>query len=365
MLFRSPDGMDELAFSGLLRHKATPMTKAKTINLRVPANAEFVIEGYVPPVERAMEGPFGDHLGHYSDAAPFPVFQVRAITHRAHPIYPATVVGKPPKEDCYMVDAIQEILLPFVKITHSGVKDLWAYSEAGFHNLLVASVRRRYDTEPIRIAMGMLGEGQVTLTKCMVLVDQDINAHDPVAVLQEIRKNFKSESDYLMISQGPLDTLDFTSGQMNVGGKMIIDATSKRPTDQAKPFTADPKNLCPQVLDWKAFEDTLLVVKVKDKGLDVVSRLAKQLEGSGIKIVVTVDQDINLNAPVEVMWAVMTRFDAVNDVVFSQMELRGSAPSYGGVMGVDATMKPGYSEVLVMDSDIVEKVNRRWNEYGL
>jgi menaquinone biosynthesis decarboxylase len=360
-----PDGMDELMFSGLLRHEATRMMDAKTINLRVPANADFIIEGVVPPFERAMEGPFGDHLGHYSEAAPFPVFHVRAITRRKNPIYPATVVGIPPQEDCYMVDAIQELLMPFIKITHSGVHDLWAYSDAGFHNLLVAAVRRRYDMEPIRIAMGMLGEGQVTLTKCMVLVDPGVDVRDPIAVLRAIRQNFMPEADYLMISQGPLDTLDFTSGKMNVGGKMIVDATSKRPPAESEPFTEDVRQLCPEALDWKVFEDALLVIKVRDKGREVVTRLVQQLENSGIKIIAAVDENTNLNDPAELMWAIMIRFDAVQDVVFSRMELRGSTPAYGGVMGVDATMKPGYSAVLEMAPDIVERVNRRWNEYGL
>jgi len=360
-----PDGMDELMFSGLLRHQATRMMDAKTINLRVPANAEFIIEGVVHPTERAMEGPFGDHLGHYSEAAEFPVFHVQALTHRRNPIYPATVVGIPPQEDCYMVDAIQEILLPFVKITHSGVHDLWAYSEAGFHNLLVAAVRRRYEMEPIRIALGMLGEGQVTLTKCMVLVDPGVNVRDPLAVLKAISRNFRSETDYLMISQGPLDTLDFTSGKMNVGGKMIVDATSKRPAPEVVPFREDVHHLCPEALDWRVLEDALLVVKVKAKGYEIVARLVRQLENSDLKLIAAVDENINLDNITELMWAIMIRFDVVQDIVFSRMELRGSAPAYGGVMGIDATMKPGYSAILEMDPDIVERVNRRWHEYGL
>ena len=358
-----PDGMDELMFSGLLRHKATRMMDAKTIGLRVPANADFILEGVVMPEERAMEGPFGDHLGHYSDAAEFPVFHVRALTRRRDPIYPATVVGKPPQEDCYMVDAIQEILHPFVKITHSGVGSLWAYSEAGFHNLLVAAVRRRYDMEPIRIAMGLLGEGQVTLTKCLVLVDLTVNVRNPIEVLRAIRDNFLPEEDYLMISHGPLDTLDFTSGKMNVGGKIIIDATSKRAIPNLKPFTEDPRQLCPEALDWRVVEDTLLAVKIGDNSHQVVSRLVQQLEHSGIRIVAAVSEDIDLADDTQLMWGIMVRFDVVRDVVFSRMEQRGGALVCSGVMGVDATMKSGYSEVLQMDPDIIAKVDSRWEEY--
>jgi len=358
-----PDGMDEVMFSGLLRHQATRMTDAKTIGLRVPANAEFVIEGIVPPHERRMEGPFGDHLGHYSDAAEFPVFHVKAITHRKNPIYPATVVGKPPQEDCYMVNAIQELLNPFVKITHSGVTDLWAYSEAGFHNLLVVSTRHRYEMEPIRVAMGLLGEGQVTLTKCLVLVDSSVNVRDPYAVLKAIRENFFAEADCLIISQGPLDTLDFTSGRMNVGGKLIIDATSKRPVQALKSFTQDVGQICPEALDFRVLEDTLLVVKVKEKGREVVQRLVRQMEHSGLKMIAALSEDIDLTDDTQLMWGLMVRFDVVKDIVFSQMETRGCTTTYGGVMGIDATMKPKYSAILEMDPAIIKKVDSRWDEY--
>lgn len=358
-----PDGMDEVMFSGLLRHQATRMTDAKTISLRVPANAEFIMEGIVPPHERRIEGPFGDHLGHYSDAAEFPVFYVKTITHRKNAIYPATVVGKPPQEDCYMVNAIQELLNPFVKITHSGVIDLWAYSDAGFHNLLVVSTRHRYEMEPIRVAMGLLGEGQVTLTKCLVLVDSSVDVRDPYAVLIAIRENFFVEADCLILSQGPLDTLDFTSGKMNVGGKLIMDATSKRPVQTIKPFTEDVQTLCPEALDFRVLEDTLLVVKVKDKGREIVQRLVRLLEHSGLKMIAAVSDDIDLSDDTQLMWGLMVRFDVVKDIVFSQMETRGCTTTYGGVMGIDATMKPKYSDILEMDPAIVKKVDNRWEEY--
>jgi 4-hydroxy-3-polyprenylbenzoate decarboxylase len=139
-----PEGFDEVMFASFLRGDRIPMTRGKNIGIQVPANAEFILEGVVPPNERRMEGPFGDHFGHYSNAAPFPVFHLRTITHRTKPIYPATVVGIPPMEDKYLGDATQQILGPLVKLIHKEVHDLWAYYEAGFHNLLVVSVEERY-----------------------------------------------------------------------------------------------------------------------------------------------------------------------------------------------------------------------------
>ena len=135
-----PEGIDELAFAGFLRGRPTRMARARSLRMLVPADAEFVIEGVVPPGERRTEGPFGDHFGHYSHAAPFPVFHVRNVTHRRQPVFQASVVGKPPQEDKYMGEAVQDMFTGVLKVIHPEIVDLWAYFEAGFHNLLVVSV---------------------------------------------------------------------------------------------------------------------------------------------------------------------------------------------------------------------------------
>ena len=196
--------------------------------MQVPANAEFILEGVVPPTERRMEGPFGDHFGHYSNAALFPVFHLRTITHRTNPIYPATVVGIPPMEDKFLGDATQQILGPLVKLLHKEVRDVWAYYEAGFHNLLVVSVEERYKKEAMKAALGLLGTGQLALTKCLVLVSQDINPRDWLMVVREIHDSFDPHFDFVLLPKVPLDTLDFTSYKMELGSKMIIDATRKQ-----------------------------------------------------------------------------------------------------------------------------------------
>ncbi len=221
-----PEGMDEVAFSGLLRRMPCRMTKCKTIDMEVPANAEFVLEGVVPPGERRMEGPFGDHFGHYSHAAPFPVFHVRKMTRRKNPIYMSATVGKPPQEDKHIGNAVQETVGPLIKLIHPEVNDLWAYYETGFHNLLVVSMDRRYFKESVRTALGLMGTGQLALTKCCVLVNGDVDVKDFSAVLGEIRENFDPAHDFLLMPKVPQDTLDFTSYSMNLGSKMILDATS-------------------------------------------------------------------------------------------------------------------------------------------
>ncbi len=168
-----PEGIDELAFAGFLRGAPTRLSKARTLSMMVPADAEFVIEGVVPAGERRLEGPFGDHFGHYSHAAHFPVFHVKDVTHRERPVFQASVVGKPPQEDLWMGEAVQEMFTGVLKVIHPEIVDLWAYFEAGFHNLLVVSVENRFAREARKTALGLLGTGQLSLTKCVVLVDPD------------------------------------------------------------------------------------------------------------------------------------------------------------------------------------------------
>src|SRR5213076_3290779 len=152
-----PEGIDELAFAGFLRGAPTRLARGRALSMSVPADAEFVLEGVVQPGERRPEGPFGDHFGHYSHAAPFPVFHLQAITHRPRPIYQASVVGKPPQEDKFMGEAVQEFFTGVLRVLHPEVRALWAYFEAGFHNLLAVSVGNRFAKEGMKTALGLMG----------------------------------------------------------------------------------------------------------------------------------------------------------------------------------------------------------------
>jgi len=366
-----PEGMDEIAFSGFLRGAPMSLTKAKSIPLHVPAQAEFILEGEVPAKERVIEGPFGDHFGHYSHASPFPVFQVRKVTRRKNPYYLATVVGKPPQEDRYLGDAMQEVLSPLIRMMRPEVSDLWAYYEAGFHNLLVVSVHQRYGKEAIKTALGLLGEGQLSLTKCLVLVDSTVNVRDFHAVLQALHTNFDVAEDVLILPGTPLDTLDFTSGTLNLGSKLILDATRKPNTRPAKKSSLDTaafetlKRKYTRITGWHLWDDSLLVVQAREDGRRLIESLVQDPMLEGVKIIAAVSPDVDLEDRVSMIWGLFTRFDAVRDIVFTNMKLVGPAVQYGGRLGIDATWKPHYPEPLEMPEELREKVTARWSEYGI
>lgn len=361
-----PEGFDEAAFAGFLRNARTPMTKAKTLDMQVPARAEFVLEGVVPPNVRRVEGPFGDHFGHYSEEAEFPVFQVKAITRRRNPVYPATVVGKPPQEDKFIGDATQEVLKPLSKLVHPELTDLWAYFEAGFHNLLVVSAETRYEREPIKTALGLMGTGQLALTKVIVLVDPDVNVRDFTRVVQAIRRNFDVQRDVQVIARAPVDTLDFTGGATTPtgGGKLIIDATGRGPASEtAVPLPGDLSAIAPGVIRSRFIEQTLLVVQVENEPRRALEALVGSPLLSRVKMIAVVSPDIDLESDTSLLWGIFTRFDPAQDIVFTNAELRGPVPAYSGVMGIDASLKAEYPRPLEMDPDVIQKVDRRWREY--
>ncbi|GJQ24201.1 menaquinone biosynthesis decarboxylase [Candidatus Brocadia sapporoensis] len=365
-----PEGIDEVMFSGFLRGKRTRMAKGKTISMLVPADAEFILEGTVHLSELRMEGPFGDHFGHYSNAAEFPVFHINVITHRRNPIYPATVVGRPPMEDKYLGNATQQILGPLIRLIHPEIHDLWAYYEAGFHNLLVVSVEERYRKEAMKTALSVMGEGQLSLTKCIITVSEDVNPRDFHAVLKAIRENFDPAYDFIMIPKVPLDTLDFTSYKMNLGSKMIIDATRDESRNaiqkdglRLSDFERLMKIIDTRIMDWKILDETLLVVTVPDNGKEIVAKLTKSPEIIGPKIIAAVSPDVNIHDLEQTIWGIFTRFDAERDIVFTQEKLVGVSPIFRGKMGIDATWKTGYPLPLVMPDEIIDKVNKRWDTY--
>ncbi|MCC7142136.1 MAG: UbiD family decarboxylase, partial [Candidatus Eisenbacteria bacterium] len=203
-----PEDIDEFAFAAYLRGDTLPVARAVSVPHLVPASAEFVLEGEVPPRERRMEGPFGDHFGHYSHASEFPVFHLKKITRRRDAIYPASVVGQPPQEDRWIGDALQELMAPLAGMIHPEVKDLWAFFEAGFHNLLSIRVHERYEKEAMKAAFGLLGTGQVSLSKAVVTVGPDVDARSASGVFAAIGRHFQPEHDFTLLPGTALDTLD-------------------------------------------------------------------------------------------------------------------------------------------------------------
>ncbi len=364
-----PENIDEAMFAGFLRGKRTEFTRGSSVGIDVPAHAEFVLEGIVHPGERRLEGPFGDHFGHYSHAAEFPVFHLTALTRRRDAMYPATVVGIPPMEDKFLGDATQMILGPLVRLIHAEITDMWAYYEAGFHNLLVVAVDERYAKEAMKTALGLMGMSQLALTKCIVLVSEGVNVRNFEDVMHAVRDHFDPHRDFVLIPKVPLDTLDFTSTTMNLGSKMIIDATRTTTTDgPGAPGRTVPdrdtiralRDLDADIVDALLVHDALLLVKVRGGGRRIVEKLVAHPPLSGVPVVAAVSEDVDLHDRESAIWGVFTRFDCERDVIFTRQELIGISPIYHGILGIDATWKPGYPEALTMTEEVVRRVDERW-----
>ncbi|HEY7471974.1 MAG TPA: UbiD family decarboxylase [Gemmatimonadota bacterium] len=384
-----PEGVDELAFAGFLRGAPSELGRCGSIQATAPASAEFVLEGVVPPGERRLEGPFGDHFGHYSHAAPFPVFHVREIARRARPVYPAAVVGVPPQEDAAMGEAVAGVVGPLIRLVQPEVRALHAWYETGFHNLLVVAVRQRYRKEGVKAALSLCGQGQLALTKVAIVVDEDVGPEDWDAVLEAMRRHWTAADDALLIPGVPQDTLDFTSFTMNLGSKLILDCTAPAggisgderaapeagavgldalPGGAGAPFR-DPREIDARIVDWRGYGDVLLVARLRERdgrtGRAVAEALAAAAELGRYKWAAVVSDDVPLDDRTLLLWGIFTRFDAARDVVFSRARLDGSWPRYAGRMAVDATWKPGYPDPIVMDPEVVHRVDARWGEYGL
>jgi len=223
-----PPDLDEMMISGFLRQSPVEMVKCKTCDLEVPANSEIVLEGYVELGELRTEGPFGDHTGFYSLTDEYPVFHVTCVTHRADPIYVTTVVGPPPMEDYYMGKAIERIFLPLMRLQLPEVRDIAMPPEGVFHNLILVSIRKSYPGHARKVMHSIWGTGQAMFSKCIVVVDEDVNVQNYSEVAWKALNNIDPERDIQFVL-GPVDSLDHASRLANYGSKMGIDATKKWP----------------------------------------------------------------------------------------------------------------------------------------
>jgi 4-hydroxy-3-polyprenylbenzoate decarboxylase len=221
-----PDDLDEMIFASFIREKPIELVKCVSVDLEVPAMAEIVLEGYVDPSERRIEGPFGDHTGFYTLEEPYPVFHVTTVTHRRNPIYQTTIVGKPPMEDCYMGWAITRITLPVLKRQFPEIVDMCLPFEGVFHNLMLISIRKQYPGHARKIMNAIWGLGQAMFTKCIVVVDEDVDVQNYGEVVWKALNNIDPERD-IQFMLGPVDVLDHAARQIGFGSKMGIDGTRK------------------------------------------------------------------------------------------------------------------------------------------
>lgn len=225
-----PPDIDELIFAGFLRKKPVDLVRCRTIDMEVPADAEIVLEGYVDLAESRREGPFGDHTGYYSLPGDYPVFHIKCITRRKDAVYPTTIVGQPPQEDCYLALATERIFLPLLKFQLPEIVDMHLPMEGVFHNCVLVSIKKSFPGHARKIMNSLWGMGQMMFAKYIVVVDESVNVQNVSEVMWKVFNNADPRRD-TMIVEGPLDVLDHSAPLPLFGSKMGIDATRKWPEE--------------------------------------------------------------------------------------------------------------------------------------
>jgi 4-hydroxy-3-polyprenylbenzoate decarboxylase len=225
-----PQGIDEMLFAGFLRKEPVELVKCETVDIEVPAHAEIILEGYVSEGETRLEGPFGDHTGYYSLADQYPVFHLTCVTRRKNPVYPATIVGRPPMEDAFIGKATERIFLPLMRLQLPEVIDMNMPPEGVFHNCVIVSIKKRYPGQAKKVMSALWGMGLMMLAKLIIVVDESVDVQDVSEVMWRVFNNIDARRDVMLV-EGPLDALDHSSPMPHLGTKMGIDATRKWPSE--------------------------------------------------------------------------------------------------------------------------------------
>ena len=365
-----PEGVDERILAAWIMGRGLDVIARKETGHNIPAAAEFVLEGTVSPADVRTEGPFGDHLGHYSHSAEFPVFRVDRVLARKDAIFPATVVGKPPQEDYYIGSALQEMALPLLRLTHPGVNDLWAYPETGFHPLAVAAVCQRYPREALKHAMGLLGFGQLSLTKVLIVVDRDVPVRDFAAVSRAMWEHLDPGEGLHLIAPTAQDTLDFTGPAMNTGSRLVVLAVRgdgaplrTRPPDQPPPGL----DVHGHILALRRLGPAVLAVQVpKDADTPAVrTALGQHPITREYLFHVLLSDDVPIDDPAMVLWGWFTRFDPLADIHPARREAAGNRMILHFPIAIDATWKEGYRKPVAFDEDREARIDRHWGRYGI
>ncbi|BBO79564.1 menaquinone biosynthesis decarboxylase [Desulfosarcina ovata subsp. sediminis] len=366
-----PEGIDERLLAAYMMNHPLDVILRPGTGHRVPARAEFVIEGTVTPGDLRWEGPFGDHFGHYSHAADYPVFRVRRILARRDAIYPATVVGKPVQEDYYLGEALQAMTLPLLRMIRPAVVDLWAYPETGFHALAVMSVRERYPKEALKHTLGMLGEGQVSLTKVMITVDHRVDVKDFTAVSRALWQRLDASCGIHLLAPTAQDTLDFTGPAMNTGSRLIlmaIDDGGPPLRGAPPPAPPAPSDLHSDAIETAAMGPAFLVVRTR-AGLADIEPLRQALMRHPASLDylfhVIVSDDVPLDNPMLTLWGWFTRFDPLADIYPAGRTVAGNRLIFDFPITIDARWKRGYPKPVEFDPQVEKKVDRMWNTLGL
>ncbi len=365
-----PEGMDERLLAALMMGAPLEVVRRAETGHRIPARAEFVLEGSVRPGDTRREGPFGDHFGHYSLAADFPVFRVDRVLARRDAIYPATVVGKPVQEDFYIGEALQDITQPLLKIIRPAVTAIRAYPETGFHALAVMSVKERYPREAFKHTLGMLGEGQVSLTKVMITVNDGVDVADFAAVSRALWQRLDTDTGIHILAATAQDTLDFTGPAMNTGSRLILMATDDGPPlRKALPSPPPtPSDVDDNIDAFRSVGPAFLAVRLKNDRAPRTAlqrALAEHPVTSQYLFQVLLSPDVTLDDDTLLLWGWFTRFDPLADLHPARRSLSGNRVRLKPPILIDARWKKGYPQPVAFDPDVEKRVDARWKEYGL
>ena len=328
------------------------------------ADAEYALIGEVAPKQRKPEGPFGDHYGYYSLQHDYPVFRVKTVAHRHDAIFPATVVGKPRQEDFFIGDLLQELLSPLFPLVMPGVERLWSYGETGYHSLSAAVVKERYAREAMASAFRILGEGQLSLTKFLLVTDQLVDLKDFRATLEHILERTHPETDLYIISNLSMDTLDYTGPEVNKGSKGIWLGLGDPVRDLPREFSAS--ELPGGITDVQVFCGGCLVVgchPFRDDA-DAPERVAAHPVFADWPLVVLTDEPLRaVRSPINFLWTTFTRFEPAADIHSASTRIIRNHLSYTMPIVIDARLKPGFPQELSCNQEIATQVTERWREY--
>jgi len=356
-----PENVGELLLASLVQGKKLRMAKNPLGPLPVLADCEFALVGEVQPGARHPEGPFGDHYGYYSLQHDYPLVTVKGLLRRRDPILTATVVGKPRQEDFFLGDYLQQLLAPFIRLAMPQVKQLWAYGETGYHSLAAAVVRERYRREAMQAAFRILGEGQLSLTKFLLVIDRDVDLQDFKQTLEHVLCRTRFETDLFVFGNLSMDTLDYTGPDVNEGSKGVLLGLGDPVRDLPREFTGalpqgfhNPLPFCGGclVVDGPTYE----------KEPDAAARLATGVETWPLVVLVD-DAKKATKSAINFLWTTFTRFEPAADIYARDMKVVRHQPVYTPPIVIDARFKPTYPKELYCDQATAQLVDRRWNEY--
>ena len=358
-----PEGIGELILASLVAGRRINLTRSPGNPLPVIADAEFAIIGQVPAGPRRAEGPFGDHYGYYSLQHDYPILEVQSVCHRRNAVVPATVVGKPRQEDFFLGDYIQELLQPLFPLVMPAVRDLWSYGETGYHSLSAAVVEERYRREAMASAFRILGEGQLSLTKFLLVTDAPLDLRDFTGLLEHILARVRWETDLFVFANLSMDTLDYTGPRVNEGSKGIIlglgDAVRELPGE----FRGA---LPPGITEAHVFCRGCLVVGGASAAddADLGRRIAAHPDFAPWPLVVLVDQAKEASASeINFLWTTFTRFDPASDIYAARERVAANHVVRTGPIVIDSRLRPGFPGELFADEETAHTVTDRWGNY--